>query len=168
VTPAAGRASAALTRPDGAPVRAGDLAMDEDAREVAPRWRPGRALYQLPAQEGRCRAGAHHPHRARRRFRTQTGRLVKTGATTVRCWAARQPLRVSLIAILIAPLLVVCATVGIVTTLALRGFLIKRLDQQLTSAGTRYATALEHDDHNADNAETGTLGQASARWARAP
>ncbi|HEY3630320.1 MAG TPA: HAMP domain-containing sensor histidine kinase [Jatrophihabitantaceae bacterium] len=69
-------------------------------------------------------------------------------------------MRVRLIAILIALLLVVCATVGIVTTFALRGFLIKRLDQQLTSAGTRYATALEHDDHDADNAETGTLGQA--------
>jgi two-component system OmpR family sensor kinase len=86
---------------------------------------------------------------------------VKTGATTVRRWAARQPLRVRLITILIALLLVVCATVGIATTLALRGFLIKRLDQQLTSAGTRYATALEHDDHDADNAETGTLGQAA-------
>jgi two-component system OmpR family sensor kinase len=85
---------------------------------------------------------------------------VKIRATKLRRWAARQPLRVRLIAILIALLLVVCATVGVVTTFALRGFLIKRLDQQLTSAGTRYATALEHDDHDADNAETGTLGQA--------
>lgn len=74
--------------------------------------------------------------------------------------AARQPLRVRLIAILIALLLAVCATVGLATVLALRGFLIKRLDQQLAAAGTRYATALEHDDHDADNPETGTPGQA--------
>jgi two-component system OmpR family sensor kinase len=78
----------------------------------------------------------------------------------LRQWVARQPLRIKLIAILLALLLVVCATVGIVTTLALRDFLVSQLDQQLSAAGTRYATALEHDDHDADNAETGTLGQA--------
>jgi two-component system OmpR family sensor kinase len=77
----------------------------------------------------------------------------------LRRWVARQPLRAKLIAVLVALLLVVCATVGVVTTLALRGFLIKRLDQQLAAAGSRYATALEHDDHDADNAETGTVGQ---------
>jgi two-component system, OmpR family, sensor kinase len=79
---------------------------------------------------------------------------------TLRRWVARQPLRLKLIAILITLLLAVCAAVGVVTTLALHDFLIKRLDQQLSAAGTRYATALEHDDHDADNAETGTLGQA--------
>ncbi len=75
-------------------------------------------------------------------------------------WVARQPLRVRLIALLLALLVIVCATVGIVTALALRDFLVKRLDQQLAAAGTRYAAALEHDDHDSDNAETGTLGQA--------
>lgn len=75
-------------------------------------------------------------------------------------WVARQPLRVKLIAILLGLLLAVCATVGVVTTLALHDFLIKRLDQQLAAAGTRYATALEHADNDADNPETSTLGQA--------
>jgi len=67
---------------------------------------------------------------------------VKTGATKLKRWTARQPLRVRLIAILVTLLLVVCATVGVVTTLALRGFLIKRLDQQLTSAGRSARSAL--------------------------
>ena len=79
----------------------------------------------------------------------------------IRGWIARQPLRVRLIALLVALLLIVCATVGIVTALALRDFLVKRLDQQLAAAGTRYAAALEHDDRDSDNAETGTLGQAA-------
>ena len=79
----------------------------------------------------------------------------------IRGWVARQPLRVRLIALLVALLLIVCATVGIVTALALRDFLVKRLDQQLAAAGTRYAAALEHDDRDSDNAETGTLGQAA-------
>lgn len=79
---------------------------------------------------------------------------------TLSGWVARQPLRIRLIALLVALLVIVCATVGVVTALALRDFLIKRLDQQLAAAGTRYAAALEHDDRDLDNAETGTLGQA--------
>lgn len=78
----------------------------------------------------------------------------------LRRWIARQPLRVRLTALLMALLLIVCATVGIVTALALRDFLVKRLDQQLAAAGSRYATALEHDDRDSDNPETATLGQA--------
>ena len=85
---------------------------------------------------------------------------MRSPVTAARGWAGRQPLRVRLVALLIALLLVVCATVGIATTLALRGFLVKRLDQQLDAAGTRYAAALEHDDHDSDNPETGTVGQA--------
>jgi two-component system, OmpR family, sensor kinase len=85
---------------------------------------------------------------------------VSEHAAGVKRWIARQPLRIRLIALLMALLVIVCATVGVVTALALRDFLIKRLDQQLAAAGTRYAAALEHDDHDADNAETGTLGQA--------
>jgi two-component system OmpR family sensor kinase len=75
-------------------------------------------------------------------------------------WIARQPLRVKLIGILVALLVVVCATVGVATAVALHGFLIKRLDQQLAAAGSRYASALEHTDNDADNPETGTRGQA--------
>ena len=76
-----------------------------------------------------------------------------------RGWIERQPLRVKLIGILISLLVVVCATVGIATAVALRGFLIKRLDQQLAAAGNRYATALEHGDNDTDNPETVTRGR---------
>ncbi|MDQ1731853.1 MAG: two-component system, OmpR family, sensor kinase [Pseudonocardiales bacterium] len=77
----------------------------------------------------------------------------------VRGVLARRTLRTRLTVLLTSLLLVGCATVGIATTLALRSFLRDRLDQQLELAGSRYATALEHDDHDADNAETSTVGQ---------
>jgi two-component system OmpR family sensor kinase len=41
-------------------------------------------------------------------------------------------------------LAIACAVVGVSTTLALRGFLVTRLDQQLNAAGDRYAVSLEH------------------------
>jgi two-component system OmpR family sensor kinase len=53
-------------------------------------------------------------------------------------------LRSRLIAGLLVLLTVACAIVGIVTTLALHGILLERLDQQLTAAGSRYAVNLEH------------------------
>jgi two-component system OmpR family sensor kinase len=53
-------------------------------------------------------------------------------------------LRGRLIAGLLVLLTVACAVVGLVTTLALHRFLVARLDQQLTAAGTRYAVNLEH------------------------
>ncbi|QHY97829.1 putative sensor histidine kinase TcrY [Streptomyces sp. S4.7] len=37
-----------------------------------------------------------------------------------------------------------CLAVGITTVLALEGFLVQRLDQQLTSSGGRFAASLEH------------------------
>jgi signal transduction histidine kinase len=82
------------------------------------------------------------------------------GAMSLPRWVARQPLRIRLVALLVALLVIVCATVGVVTAVALHDFLVKRLDQQLAAAGTRYAAALEPDDRDSDNAETGTLGQA--------
>lgn len=46
-------------------------------------------------------------------------------------------------------LTVACGIVGVSTALALHGFLIDRLDQQLSAAGGRYAVSLEHAvEHN--------------------
>ena len=82
-----------------------------------------------------------------------------TVAKSVHAFVGRQSLRRRLTALLIALLLVGCAAIGIATTLAVRSFLLTRLDQQLQQAGQRYATALEHSDGDADNAETSTIGQ---------
>lgn len=75
---------------------------------------------------------------------------------------ARLSLRTQLSLLVAALVLLACATVGVTSTLELRGFLLQRLDQQLDLAGNRYAVALEHnqpDDHDADNAATDTVGQ---------
>jgi len=78
---------------------------------------------------------------------------------SIRGWLSRQTLRTRLTVLLAALLLAACAAVGIATTVALRSFLIHRLDQQLDQAGSRYAAALEHTDNDADNPETSTIGQ---------
>jgi two-component system, OmpR family, sensor kinase len=59
-------------------------------------------------------------------------------AGRLRRWLAGRTLRGRLIAGLLALLFVACATVGVVTYLALRGFLLGQLDDQLTAASARY------------------------------
>jgi len=83
----------------------------------------------------------------------------------------RLSLRTKLSLILATLVLLACAAVGLASTIALRGFLLQRLDQQLADAGNRYAVALEHNDHDGDNVvgasgdgdaddpETNTVGQ---------
>ena len=61
-------------------------------------------------------------------------------------------------------LLVSGVVVSVATTIALRSFLTRRLDQQLAAAGVRYSLSLEHpdNDHDADNATfNSTVGQAA-------
>jgi two-component system, OmpR family, sensor kinase len=74
-------------------------------------------------------------------------------------------LRFQIVALLVTLLVVSFIAVGGVTAFALRGFLLQRLDQQLTAAGDRYSVSLEHpDDHDADNdtSQIGTVqGQAA-------
>jgi two-component system OmpR family sensor kinase len=68
------------------------------------------------------------------------------------------------VALLLTLLVVSSVAVAGVTAFALRGFLIQRLDQQLSAAGDRFSVGLEHpDDHDADNdQEFGTVqGQAA-------
>ncbi|MFC0597974.1 sensor histidine kinase [Streptomyces palmae] len=69
-------------------------------------------------------------------------------------------LRARITAGLVVLLALACLAVGVTTSLALRGFLVGRLDQQLTAAGGRFATSLEHGERpDADNAPD-TRGQA--------
>jgi two-component system, OmpR family, sensor kinase len=60
------------------------------------------------------------------------------------------------------------AGVGLGTTALLRGFLVTRLDQQLTAAGPRYAQSLEHGLAQSMDADTRgqTLGTFGARAAQ--
>ena len=65
---------------------------------------------------------------------------------------------------LVVLLTVSFVVVAAVTAIALRTFLLQRLDQQLAAAGTRFSVSLEHpDDHDADNADqlSATQGQAA-------
>lgn len=73
-------------------------------------------------------------------------------------------LRGQLTAGLVLLLAVASAAVGITTVLALRGFLIGRLDQQLDSSGGRFAVSLEHEARpDADN-RADTRGQAASTF----
>jgi two-component system, OmpR family, sensor kinase len=62
--------------------------------------------------------------------------------TGVRGWLAGRTLRGRLIAGLVALLAVACALVGLVTYVALRGFLYRQLGQQLTAASDRYVSCV--------------------------
>jgi two-component system OmpR family sensor kinase len=68
-------------------------------------------------------------------------------------WSRRRPtLRTKLVAILVGLMALAFVLVAAVTTVALRGFLQNRLDQQLEAAGDRFSVSLEHpNDHDADN-----------------
>ncbi|MET8291353.1 ATP-binding protein [Streptomyces sp. NPDC005132] len=73
-------------------------------------------------------------------------------------------LRGQLTAGLVALLAVACLAVGITTALALRGFLMGRLDEQLTTSGGRFAASLEHEAQpDADN-RPDTRGQAKSTF----
>ncbi|MFJ3235267.1 sensor histidine kinase [Streptomyces sp. NPDC086787] len=65
---------------------------------------------------------------------------------------------------LVALLALACLAVGITTALALRGFLMGRLDEQLSASGGRFAASLEHEaEPDADN-RPDTRGQAEATF----
>ncbi|MEY9963686.1 two-component system OmpR family sensor kinase [Streptacidiphilus sp. MAP12-16] len=72
-------------------------------------------------------------------------------------------LRARLIAGLLLLLALACAAVGTATTVALHGFLVSKVDQQLVQSGSRYAASLEHGGSGAMPADTrgqsvGTFG----------
>ncbi|MCX4553990.1 HAMP domain-containing histidine kinase [Streptomyces sp. NBC_01267] len=73
-------------------------------------------------------------------------------------------LRGQLTAGLVLLLAAACLAVGVTTALALQGFLLGRLDQQLESSGGRFAASLEHEARpDADN-RPDTRGQADATF----
>nr|WTB28699.1 HAMP domain-containing histidine kinase [Streptomyces sp. NBC_00830] len=73
-------------------------------------------------------------------------------------------LRGQLTAGLVTLLALACLAVGITTALALRGFLMGRLDGQLTASGGRFAASLEHEAKpDADN-RPDTRGQANSTF----
>jgi two-component system OmpR family sensor kinase len=96
--------------------------------------------------------------------------LVRAVGTRGRGWLRRRTLRWRLTAGVVLLLVTMCALVGVVTAVSLRGFLVRRLDSQLTQASGRFSTSLEHgadvapggSDGDADNSvpgqSTGTLG----------
>ncbi|MGW6483918.1 sensor histidine kinase [Streptomyces sp. NPDC055059] len=73
-------------------------------------------------------------------------------------------LRGQLTAGLVSLLALACLAVGITTALALRGFLMGRLDEQLTAYGGRFAASLEREaEPDADN-RPDTRGQADSTF----
>ncbi|AGJ52805.1 two-component system sensor kinase [Streptomyces sp. PAMC 26508] len=77
---------------------------------------------------------------------------------------APRTLRGQLTAGLVTLLAVACLAVGITTALALRGFLIGRVDEQLAVSGGRFAASLEHEaEPDADN-RSDTRGQAGGTF----
>ncbi|MFF7443024.1 ATP-binding protein [Streptomyces sp. NPDC008122] len=73
-------------------------------------------------------------------------------------------LRARLTTGLVVLLALACVTVGLVTVLALRSFLVSRLDQQIAAAGGRFAVSLEHETRpDADN-RGDTRGQADGTF----
>ncbi len=75
-------------------------------------------------------------------------------------------LRTRIVAVVLVLVTVAFALVAVVTAAQLNGFLLDRLDQQLSDAGGRYAQSLEHADADRDDARqfdvpgqsAGTLG----------
>ncbi|WP_328540444.1 sensor histidine kinase [Streptomyces sp. NBC_00344] len=77
---------------------------------------------------------------------------------------APRTLRAQLTAGLVSLLALACLAVGITTALALRGFLMGRLDEQLSASGGRFAASLEHEAKpDADN-RPDTRGQAESTF----
>ncbi|ARF53803.1 sensor histidine kinase [Streptomyces gilvosporeus] len=73
-------------------------------------------------------------------------------------------LRSQLTAGLVALLALVCLAVGVTTVLALQGFLVRRVDQQLSASAGRFATSLEHEKRpDADN-RPDTRGQSEGTF----
>ncbi|MFD8600151.1 sensor histidine kinase [Kitasatospora sp. NPDC059646] len=72
-------------------------------------------------------------------------------------------LRARLVAGVLVLITLICVGVGVATCEALRHFLVDRLDQQLASAGGRYAASLEHPDPNGHDTRAQSPGTFGAR-----
>ncbi|MFG2718977.1 sensor histidine kinase [Streptomyces sp. NPDC048416] len=73
-------------------------------------------------------------------------------------------LRARLTAGLVLLLTLACLAVGVTSVLALEGFLVGRLDEQLSASGGRFAASLEHDEkHDAKHEEPDADNKADTR-----
>ena len=86
---------------------------------------------------------------------------------TVRSWLAGRTLRTRLIAGVVVLLAISCVGIGVATSVTLEGFLVTRLDQQLSEAGSRIDVSREQPGNNESPAgpsvpggEPGVQGQA--------
>lgn len=90
-----------------------------------------------------------------------------TSAPNARAFVKRllpRTLRSQLTAGLVALLALVCVAVGVTTVVALDGFLVRRLDQQLAASAGRFAVSLEHEARpDADN-RPDTRGQSEGTF----
>ncbi|GAA1376191.1 sensor histidine kinase [Streptomyces beijiangensis] len=73
-------------------------------------------------------------------------------------------LRGQLTAGLVTLLALACLAVGITTALALQGFLIGRVDDQLTASGGKFAASLEHEARPDGDNRPDTRGQAESTF----
>ncbi|WP_438295308.1 sensor histidine kinase [Streptomyces sp. HUAS TT7] len=90
-------------------------------------------------------------------------RLIKQRRLAGRLGLPRT-LRARLTAGLVLLLALACLAVGVTSVLALEGFLVSRLDQQLSASGGRFAASLEHDETpDADN-KPDTRGQSNGTF----
>ncbi|MFJ7996185.1 sensor histidine kinase [Streptomyces sp. NPDC096310] len=65
---------------------------------------------------------------------------------------------------LVVLLALACLAVGVTTVLALEGFLVRRLDQQLTASGGRFAASLEHEATPDSDNRPDTRGQSEGTF----
>ncbi|MFE3825639.1 sensor histidine kinase [Streptomyces sp. NPDC059092] len=65
---------------------------------------------------------------------------------------------------LVVLLALACLAVGLTTVLALEGFLVRRLDQQLTASGGRFAASLEHEATPDSDNRPDTRGQSEGTF----
>ncbi|KDN82610.1 sensor histidine kinase [Kitasatospora cheerisanensis] len=84
---------------------------------------------------------------------------TRTGRATLR----PRTLRARLVAGVLVLITLICVGVGVATCEALRHFLVDRLDQQLSSAGGRYAASLEHPDQDGHDTRAQSPGTFGAR-----
>ncbi|MER5915751.1 HAMP domain-containing sensor histidine kinase [Streptomyces sp. NPDC001982] len=68
-------------------------------------------------------------------------------------------LRARLTTGLVALLALACAAVGLTSVVALNHFQVRRLDQQLSATGGRFAASLEHERHSGNDDHADTRGQ---------
>ncbi|MFJ2555039.1 MULTISPECIES: sensor histidine kinase [unclassified Streptomyces] len=89
---------------------------------------------------------------------------VRTHALALTRRLRPRTLRGQLTTGLVVLLALACLAVGVTTVLALEGFLVRRLDQQLTASGGRFAASLEHEATPDSDNRPDTRGQSEGTF----